>query len=374
MKKILYLLIILITIGCISSCRDMDSIYEKFVVPSGLKYPQRPDSLRIQSGYNKLRIKWLKAKDPSITYAIVYWNNYHDSVKVDIPQNQDTVFVDVDNLTEGNYTFHVKTFDNLGNSSIPTEISGSSYGDNYLIGATDRTYSSALRDDKLNGTIIWNRETADLVYTEVRYKTNLGTTKTVRLLSNESTLKIADIKPGELFEYRSVFLPKDGIDSVARNWRVSDKPFLYKYPRIGWTAEARNGNHDWGDGGGGQTFLLFDSDKATGWHSRVGAPFPQCVVVDMKESLPIDHIIIIPPGPPNWRYLKDIAIYMSDTPLTPDSPHPSWGEPDARATYQGGESFTINFPSGVSGQYAALVFPNSTSAYISFMEFDVFGY
>jgi F5/8 type C domain. len=352
----------------------MDGIYEEFIVPNGLKYPQRPDSLKVLAGYNKLRLTWLEAKDPSITHAMIYWNNYLDSLKVDLDNHTDTVVVDIANLAESTYTFYVKTFDRQGNVSIPSEATGTSYGDNYLMGATDRTIASALRDDNRNGTITWNNKTADLVYSEVRYTAFSGETKIVRVLPDENTVVCPDIKPGELFEYRSVFLPPKGIDSVAREWVTYEKPFMYKYPRTEWTAEARNGNHAWGDGGGGQTFLLFDGNVATGWHSRVGAPFPQCVVVDMKKSLAVDHIIIYPPVPANWRYLKDIDIYMSDVPLTPDAPQPSWGSPKVQTTYPGGESFTINLPAEVSGRYMALVFPNSTSAYISFMELEVYGY
>ena len=292
MKKIINLLLIVIVIGYISSCKDMSSIYEEFVVPNGLKYPQRPDSLKIYAGFNKLRLSWLKAKDPSITHAYIYWNNYHDSLRVDIPQNSDTIFVDVDNMNEGTYTFHVKTFDKQGNSSIPTEITGTSYGDNYLMSATDRTYSSALRDAQFNGTISWNNKTPDLMYSEVRYKTNTGETKTVRITATESTLILPNIKPGEYFEYRSVFLPPNGIDSIGREWRVSDKPFMYKYPRTTWKAVTKNGNHPWGDGGGGQPALLFDGNYTTGWHSTVGTSFPQCVSVDMSESLIIDYLLI----------------------------------------------------------------------------------
>lgn len=374
MKKIIYVVLIALMAGYILSCKDMDGVYEEFIVPNGLKYPQRPDSLKVWAGYHKLKLTWLGAKDPSVTHALVYWNNYLDSLKVDIDNQKDTMEVYIDNIGENTYTFYVKTFDNKGNVSIPSEVTGTSYGDNYLMGATDRTIASALRDEDRNGIITWNNKTSDLVYSEVRYTTSSGETRTIRVNPEESMLTCPDIKPGELFEYRSVFLPPNGIDSVGREWVTYEKPFMYKYPRTEWTAEARNGNHDWGDGGGGQPFLIFDGNMSTGWHSKVGAPFPQCMVVDMKESLEVDHLIIYPPAPANWRYLKDIEIYMSDEPIIPDTPQPSWGDPKASVTYAGGDSFTIYFPDEVKGRYIALVFPNSTSAYISFMELEVYGY
>lgn len=378
MKKIIYLLLITLIAGVIPSCKDMDSVYKEFLVPNGLKYPQRPDSLKVFAGYNRLRINWLKAKDPSITHAMIYWNNYLDSLKVNLDNYKDTISIDIENLGESTYTFYIKTFDHQGNVSIPSEISGTAYGDNYVMTTTNRTIASALRDADRKGIITWNAKTADLAFSEVRYTTSSGEKKILRVLPDDIILNCPDIKPGELFEYRSVFLPKNGIDPIAKNWEVYDNSFAYKPDRSAWTAVARNGNHNWSDGGGGQVALLFDGKMNTGWHSKVGAPFPQCVVTNMKEPVLINYIIIYPPAPINWRYLKDIRIYLTDTPIDPNSPNIesilTGIIPAATATYSGGDIFRINLPSPLSGRYLTLLFPNSTSAYISFMELEVYGY
>jgi hypothetical protein len=190
-------------------------------------------------------------------------------------------------------------------------------------------------------------------------------------------LNCPDAKPGELFDYRSVFLPPKGIDVVEKEWITYEYSFIYKYLRTTWTAEAKGGNHPWGDGGGGQPALIFDGNIASGWHSHTGSALPQCLVVDMKESLPVLHIIMHPPANANWTYWDDIEIYFSDTPIAPDIPQPSWGEPVFKAKYPGpkGSSYTIEFPSAPSTRYIALVFLNSTSnVYINLMEFEVYGY
>lgn len=380
MKRIIYILLIVFTAGYMSSCKDMDDIYKEFIVPNGLKYPQKPDSLKAYAGYNKLRLTWMKAMDPSIVYAEIYWNNYYDTLRVDIPQDKDLIIVDVLNLKEDTYTYYVKTFDKDGNASIPSEVTGTPYGENYVKGATDRSIISALRDDNKNGTITWNAKTTDLVYSEIRYTTSSDQTKIIRVSPDDKTLICPDIKPGKLFDYRSVFLPANGVDSVAREWVTSDKPFIYKYPRTDWTAVAKNGNHPWGDGGGGQPALLFDGNTATGWHSTVGTPFPQCVVVDMKKSLMVDYINIQLPGPTNWRYIKDVQIYLTDTPIDPNAANLttilSSMTPAAEARHEGGEVLRLNLQKSLSGRYMTLVFPNYSAGggYISFMELEVFGY
>lgn len=380
MKNIFYFLIITtLSIGCLSSCQDQSDIYKDFIVPGGVKYPQKADSLKVYAGYNKLMLTWMKAKDPSVVSATISWNNYLNSMDVDLSQIQDElVTVNVENLEEGNYTFYVQTFDQYGNKSIISEVSGTSYGANYEMGLADRTINSALRDVAFNGTVEWGVKTTDLIYSEVRYTTSSGETRIVQIPAEQMTLNCPNIKPGEFFEYRSCFLPTNGVDTVKREWKTFEKPFMYKYPRNTWTAVAKNGNHNWGDGGGGQTALLFDGNNATGWHSKVGTPFPNCVVVDMKESLAVDHLIIVPPGTVSWRYLKDIKIYLTETEINPDDANlisiVDAMTPVAQGTYDGGSSYTMYLPTPKSGRYMTIYFPNSTNNYISFMELDVFGY
>lgn len=374
MKKSIYILLALFIVVNMFSCKDQDSIYKEFVQLNGYKYPQKADSLKVFSGYNRLKLTWLKAMDPSVVRAIVYWNNYTDSLSVDLTDISDTVRISIPNLEEGTYTFNVKTFDEDGNASIVSEASGSSYGDNYFITLTERSIENATRDGEFTGTINWGALTKDLVYTEVRYKNNSGGYSIEKISATEKVLKCLNAKPGEKFEYRSHFLPSNGADTVSLEWTTYDKPFLYQFPRNTWTAIARNGNHDWGDGGGGFPYLVFDGNTATGWHSKVGASFPQVFVIDMKESLTLTSCKIIPPSQLSWRYLKDINVYMSDKELPADAPDASWGDPIVSTTYDGSAEFSIELSSATKGRYLAIVFPNATTPYTSFMEFYAYGY
>ena len=373
MKK--YFLYFLALFAILSACKQMDSTYKEFVIPNGLNYPQKADSLKIYPGYYRLLLQWEKPKAPNVKYSMVYWNNYTDSLKVNFPSDSDTVSLLIKDLSESSYSFNIKNFDAQGNVSIPVEATSTPYGANYLIGATDRSYTIATRDEANTGTITWGTKTSDLMYTEVKYMTTSDTYRTIKALPTESITICDDIKAGERFQYRSFFLPKNGLDTIAREWQTSEKPFMYNYPRNDWFVSARNGNHAWGDGGGGQPALLLDGKTNTGWHSNASAPLPQCVVVDLKESLIIDHIILTPPSTVGWRYIRDVDIYFSDTPITPDVPQESWGPPVVRSTYLSGDTFKVQLPEPKSGQYVALVFPNSKSnTYISFMELNIFGY
>ncbi|MFZ4262002.1 DUF4998 domain-containing protein [Sphingobacterium sp. HJSM2_6] len=375
-KYFLYIITLLISL---SACKEMDTNYKEFIVPNGHIYPQKADSLKIYPGENRLRLKWLKPKSPRILHSWVYWNNYTDSLKVEYNPDIDTISIDILDLAETTYTFYIKNFDVDGNVSIPAEGSGTPYGDNYFISANDRTYASATRNAEFVGTINWGPRTSDLVYTEIKYVHNNGEIITLRSYATDRELVIPEVKQGETFEYRSIFLPRNGIDTIYRNWKTSDMPFMVKFARDTWTAVAKGGNHDWGDGGGGQPSLLFDGNRATGWHSHVSTALPQCVVVDMKSPHVLDNLLIYPPAPTNWRYLKDVEIYVSDEPMDPNAsgiPLASWGTPAAKVQYTGGESLKIAFPTPQTGRYVAILFKNTstTNPYVSFMEFEAYGF
>src|SRR3546814_17804617 len=74
------------------------------------------DSLVIRPGYKRVELSWLALSDPTVTKAMVYWNNGRDSVEVPINKTTgiDTVRVMIDNLQERIYTFEIVTYDNDG--------------------------------------------------------------------------------------------------------------------------------------------------------------------------------------------------------------------------------------------------------------------
>ncbi len=370
-----YFLFLLFAFSILSSCKDMDGIYQDFVVPNGLTYPQKADSLKAYAGFKKLRLQWHMPTDPRVKYAKIYGNNYPDTIQIEIPTGKSKIEVDIPNLIETTYTFYVRTFDEAGNASIPVEVTGTPYGENYLTGTTRRVITSALRNANNDATVTWGNPTLDLVYSEVRYKTSSGEEKTVRINADENMLICLDIKSATQFEYRSVFLPPNGIEYVEDEWRIFETPFLYKYPRSEWSAESRNGNHGWGGELGGEPFRILDGNLNSGWHSRVGTPMPQCIVVDMKQSLEVERLLLYPPANANERYLQKIEVYISDTPIIAGEPDASWGHPIMATSYNGTNPFVIRSEQPASGRYLALVFPDSrVNTYISFMELEVYGY
>jgi hypothetical protein len=351
----------------------MNDLSDRFMERGETFYAAIVDSTSCRAGYNRILMEFF-IKSLKIETVRVYWNNNEDSIDVHIGSNSGYYSVWLNNLPEDAYLFTLVSFDKKGNRSLKSEVEGFSVGSDFLANVRNRIISSALRDETLTGTITWGDATENLVYSEVRYKTNSGT-RTERISADTTKLICPDIKPGEVFEYRSVFLPANGADSIAGEWMTYDTPFLYKYPRTGWTAEARNGNHPWG-AMGGEPDKMFDGLPNTGWHSLATAPLPQCIVVDMKESKKIHHIELLGAQTLDVVFYKHIQVFVSEMPITPDVYQPEWGTPVADVELTPTTLLcTIPLAEGSAGRYTVVYFLTSkTNTYISCMEFDVFGF
>jgi hypothetical protein len=195
---------------------------------------------------------------------------------------------------------------------------------------------------------------------------------------NSYTLTASDIAriPGYYMGatvYWKVSVP--GNSEIITQTRQFDVPrMVVLVSREDWAAESLGGNHPWGEYGG-EPYRLFDGDLYTGWHTSLGQPLPQCLVVDMKKSQTIYAIRLshLPEGLANgWIYFRSIHVYITDTPVVPDLPQASWGEPAVRYEWQG-DADPFNIDVQATGRYMILYFPTSrTDSFISFAELDVY--
>src|SRR5690606_18184802 len=81
------------------------------------------------------RFDWEINADPRISRTIVYWNQRADSIIIDVNRTQGgrTPFsYDLENLSEGTYTFEFITRDDQGHLSMPTELAVAVFGDFYI--------------------------------------------------------------------------------------------------------------------------------------------------------------------------------------------------------------------------------------------------
>lgn len=209
MKNIIFAIFIGVILG-LSSCDSQSDIYEKYVVPNGLIYPgpaQKPISY---PGNKRIKISWLKGTDPRVQTAKIFWNNYTDSVELSIPADKDTISYIIDPIAENTYSFFIRTYDNEGNKSIPIEIAGTVYGNNYqnmLINRLLKSSSYDGQDLKVNWGIADKTEAGiQLSWTDTNGETQ---SMEVDPTETESLLPYFDYtKP---LSYSTTFLP----DSLA---------------------------------------------------------------------------------------------------------------------------------------------------------------
>jgi hypothetical protein len=380
MKKIIKFLRQFAFAGCILctvllSCSKMNDLHESYMTNGEIIYAAKVDSVNTYPGKNRVILD-VGISSRRIETVRIYWNDYADSADIAVNNQVGSFSKTLANMEEKDHIFYLVGFDRFGNRSLPFEASGTVYGDRFQNSLSNRTIQTIVAEEGAL-SIVWGGSPDNAVYCELIYTDKQGQERTLLVPASENATSIADWSAG--LRYRTSFLPSvTAIDTLYTDWRtVSNIP--KKYSRTGWTAESRNGNHNWG-ANGGQPQLVLDGDRNTGWHSTASppSPLPQCLVVDMKESIPVDHLVLwhLPAGlTSNWIYFRTIEVYLSDASVTPDEYQSSWGAPVAAYEWPGGfDGITITLNPNSRGRYLVLYFPNSRSnTYISFAELEVYG-
>ncbi|MGV3763731.1 DUF4998 domain-containing protein [Parapedobacter sp.] len=222
MKRTNYIIYCLLIGVCISSffaCRKQDDTYKQFLEGGEIVYVQRADSLKAYPGKNRVKLSWTILSDPDVRSARIFWNGGADSAEVAINRTMgtDTVYVVLDNLPEGAYTFDVYTYDDAGNSSIKADVFAQAYGDNYVASLLNRAIEQiGYNNGKLE--LAWYGADNQAIGTEVSYTDAEGVQRKVEVLPGDSVAVLADYKPNSPFEYVTYYLP----DTMAIDTFVTD--------------------------------------------------------------------------------------------------------------------------------------------------------
>ncbi len=119
-KRINYLLLITTLFLSLLSCGDMDETYRHFWNHGEKVYPAPADSLKLFSGKNRVAMSWIIKGDPNVKKAKIYWNNNTDSLVVPLQSTGkiDSLYLLINDLAEGTYSFDVFTFNGNGDKSV----------------------------------------------------------------------------------------------------------------------------------------------------------------------------------------------------------------------------------------------------------------
>jgi len=284
MKRILYhITILLIVLSAFTACKKMDSTYSKFIVPGGLTYPGKISSPLVYAGHNRVKIAWLRGSDPKVSKARIFWNNNADSIEVPIPSTGDTISILINDLEEKSYSFMVRTYDDKGNSSIPVELLGASYGEKYQSLLLSRPINSAIIDDEGTVTLQWGSAniTGGAYATDVSYTDNSGSVQTKRFAISEVSSTVSNVKLGAPLQYRTVYLPDSlSIDTFYTDYANNER---YMYNKSAWAVVDYSSQHNT-DPANVVTNII-DGSPATRWHTQATtSQYPHFVTIDMKSE------------------------------------------------------------------------------------------
>lgn len=221
-KYFLQSLVVLVAIAGFGSCTTMDEGYKDFIKNGEISYTGKIEDLEVLSGHNRVKVNGLFKSDPKITQCRIFWNNRADSLVVPVvrTKGEDELSVFIPNLAENNYNFEVRTYDKVGNKSIPVYSVGKVYGERYQLSLNNRPIaSSTLSGTKLTINFATMDTSTGVYETRVTYTntSDVLTTVTVPYFIYDTVAKknvvnssvvIADYKSGS-FSYVTMFKPDD---------------------------------------------------------------------------------------------------------------------------------------------------------------------
>ena len=203
-----YLFILFALVQVLFACKEQDEMFRQYVQENGIVYPAKADKAKAMSDLGSVNISWANSTH-NVTSARIWWNNYGDSVIVNILPETDTVRQSIQ-LPEGIYSFIIRTFDKNGNASVSVEVIGKSIGDKYISNFFNRPIIHYESKGGPNLTVQWDE--ADVskgaVYCELFYKDINNLEKTIRIPVTETITVIEDHKPGTPFKYCTFYKPE----------------------------------------------------------------------------------------------------------------------------------------------------------------------
>lgn len=269
------------------SCTKMTDLTDKYLDEGEIIYAAKVDSVGILAGENRLQLN-LYVKSQRIDKVRIYWNNYEDSLDVDIQGKTGVFPVLLDNMPESGYLFQLVSFDKFGNKSLEYEATGSSYGENYENGLSNRSYITEFTRYDMEGdsmVIYWGGIVRGAIAMELQYTDTSGESVRMEVPADATTTTLHNLKGNVSYKLR--FIPEvEAIDTFTT--ASKSIPVYYERPinKSGWKIvgfSSASASPEW------PATNAIDGDINTPWHTEHNptAPFPHYFIVDMGETIDI---------------------------------------------------------------------------------------
>lgn len=236
MKKIIKKLpnVVLGLIACfmfvLSSCDKMNDIQQEYADRAETVYLGKVDSIEYFPGFGRAKITWYISSDPKIGRTVIYWNMRQDSVVKEVNRSGSGVYKDsviLDNLPEGSTLFEFRNTNDRGETSLFSTASVSVWGLEFGDGLRARRLQAFDYDNQqaiYNLTISESSAGDSVLFSEIVYTNTLNELKTVKIERDDNEVALDNFPDGGEFQFRTVFFPPQGIDTVYNDFQTFRAP------------------------------------------------------------------------------------------------------------------------------------------------------
>ena len=218
--KLVGITLFLLVSWVFTSCDGMNEIQEEFSERESRVYLGKVDSIKSFPGFGRAKITWYISSDPKIDKTVIYWNMRKDSlvkefVRLTPGVQKDSIIVE--NLSEGDYIFEFRNFNDLGERSLFSSKTVSVWGEKYAEKLHGRKIVSKNFDYETSRYTLEFSDTFKgdhVVYSKIIFSDVHGSEKTVRIDRDVSSVILNDFPDGGELLFQTVFFPPQGIDSV----------------------------------------------------------------------------------------------------------------------------------------------------------------
>ncbi len=208
MKNLLFIILIGLAVY---SCKEIQSTYKDFIEEE-VTYPAKIVNLTSRGGKNRVQLSWDPFDDPRVSDIVIYWNGKRDSLKVGIqgtPMEQKKE-INVEDLSQGLYTFTAVSIDKFGNSSVETNALGRAYGNSYQNSLYNRVISSIDRDSVTQTVRITFGEpsSGDYIYTILGYTNDEGNLRERKIGFDINEVEVGPLSGQSVLTSQSFYMPE----------------------------------------------------------------------------------------------------------------------------------------------------------------------
>ncbi|MGJ7029616.1 DUF4998 domain-containing protein [Niabella hirudinis] len=222
----------LFLVALLSSCDKMNDIQSNFANKEEAVYLGRVDSVKSYPGFGKVKLVWLMNADPKISKTIVYWNLRRDSIvrsfnRTGLGTQLDSVVLE--DLPEGTMLIEFRNTNDKGETSLFSSATVTVWGESFADRLRARNVTSFDYDylqSSYNLTLSKTTPGDSVAYSQISYITKNNETRVINTNRsvNDTAVQLTDFPAGGSFQFRTVFFPPQGIDTVRNEYQTFKAP------------------------------------------------------------------------------------------------------------------------------------------------------